>query len=646
MSDGSDAYPPLLPNGDGPPGSLGLTPVPTPDPRFISFRKERSVGIRLTGGNAVGIFVAAVQPNSPASCQGLQPGDKILKVNDLDMKGITREEAVLFLQSLTNQIDLIVQFRKEEFQSILTQQKGDSFHVRAHFDYENPAQGEMGFKRGDIFHVLDTLHNGVVGSWQVTKIVPTPLPGEADSGTIPNARRAEELGAQWRETAASKGSSSIQENSSGSRGGFFSRKRRAARRSKSMGKDHWEETVFLESKSSVSRFPGYERVTLIRGDPGFPRPVVLFGPLVEIARERLCKENPDQFSCPQLDASSGLASDGTRAVGIIRISGIKEVIARGKHALLDVTPSAVDKLVAANLYPIVIFLKAGNKQVIKDLRNKSGTKGPHRSSRKLLEHGQKMEKHWSHLFSASLNLDVDWLDVIQQTVRRCQKESVWAGEGGLVSEEDEVLFPLSARLSSMSATAESEGEETLPPASAAHLSVLSSPSNNTSVLATADVDVVSPEAKGRMTRGSSDPSLCSASLLGGLGIPTFNGPIEPTRHQHPNATSTLLHSNVHRGSTDEIRHFHQASSSSVATILEYPSTSAAPPSSSSTHLRPTTLATADSQGLVYPHNKFPQHTPSPPARDEERQRERGLYGSQDQLKNYMAYSPRESPEDA
>ena len=52
-----------------------------PDPRFISFQKEGSVGIRLTGGNDVGIFVTAVQPGSPADKQGLKPGDKIIKVN-------------------------------------------------------------------------------------------------------------------------------------------------------------------------------------------------------------------------------------------------------------------------------------------------------------------------------------------------------------------------------------------------------------------------------------------------------------------------------------------------------------------------------------------------------------------------------------
>lgn len=57
-----------------------------PDPRFITFQKEGSVGIRLTGGNEVGIFVTAVQPGSPASLQGLQPGDKILKVSGKDIE--------------------------------------------------------------------------------------------------------------------------------------------------------------------------------------------------------------------------------------------------------------------------------------------------------------------------------------------------------------------------------------------------------------------------------------------------------------------------------------------------------------------------------------------------------------------------------
>jgi tight junction protein 1 len=53
-----------------------------------------------------------------------------LQVNDMDMKGVTREEAVLFLLSLQDQIDLIVQYRKDEYEQIVASQRGDSFHIK------------------------------------------------------------------------------------------------------------------------------------------------------------------------------------------------------------------------------------------------------------------------------------------------------------------------------------------------------------------------------------------------------------------------------------------------------------------------------------------------------------------------------------
>lgn len=88
------------------------------------------MGIRLTGGNDVGIFVTAVQPGSHAAQQGLQPGDKILKVNQMDMTGMTREEAVLFLLSLQAQINLIVQYCHDEYEQIMALQRGDSFYIK------------------------------------------------------------------------------------------------------------------------------------------------------------------------------------------------------------------------------------------------------------------------------------------------------------------------------------------------------------------------------------------------------------------------------------------------------------------------------------------------------------------------------------
>lgn len=58
----------------------------------------------------------------------------------------------------------------------------------------------------------------------------------------------------------------------------------------------------------------------------------------------------------------------TKSSGIIRLSAIREVMDRGKHALLDITPNAVDRLNYAQFYPIVIFLQAESKQVIKEMR--------------------------------------------------------------------------------------------------------------------------------------------------------------------------------------------------------------------------------------------------------------------------------------
>ena len=46
------------------------------------------------------------------------------------MKGVTREEAVLFLLSLQEQIDLIVQHRRQEYDQVAASGKGDSFHIK------------------------------------------------------------------------------------------------------------------------------------------------------------------------------------------------------------------------------------------------------------------------------------------------------------------------------------------------------------------------------------------------------------------------------------------------------------------------------------------------------------------------------------
>ncbi|XP_073830454.1 zonula occludens-like protein polychaetoid isoform X7 [Musca autumnalis] len=399
------------------------------EPRFISFQKEGSVGIRLTGGNEAGIFVTAVQPGSPASLQGLTPGDKILKVNDMDMLGVTREEAVLFLLSLQDRIDLIVQYCKEEYDEVVNNQRGDSFHIKTHFHCDNPSKGEMAFKAGDVFRVIDTLHNGVVGSWQVLKIGRGHQ--EMQRGVIPNKSRAEELAtAQFNATKKEM-------NASESRGNFFRRRRSTHRRSKSLSRENWDDVVFSDS---ISKFPAYERVVLRH--PGFVRPVVIFGPIADLAREKLAKDYPDKFCTPLQDDDKSTNSK----CRIVRLSNIRDVMDRGKHALLDITPNAVDRLNYAQFYPIVIFQKTDSKHVIKQLRQ-GMPKSAHKSSKKLLEQCQKLERVWSHIFSTHivLNDEESWYRKLRDAIDLQQSGAVWMSETKIPFEQSNTQPPPSRR---------------------------------------------------------------------------------------------------------------------------------------------------------------------------------------------------------
>ena len=114
--------------------------------------------------------MSEVQAGSAAHKGGLRPGDKIHKVNEMDMAGVSREEAVMFLVSLKDQVELAVQYCRDEYDRVVALQKGDSFYVKVHFDCDRPErEEEMRFKKREVFHVVDTLHTGVVGSWQVVR---------------------------------------------------------------------------------------------------------------------------------------------------------------------------------------------------------------------------------------------------------------------------------------------------------------------------------------------------------------------------------------------------------------------------------------------------------------------------------------------
>ena len=71
-----------------------------------------------------------------------------------------------------------------------------------------------------------------------------------------------------------------------------------------------------------------------------------------------------------------------------------------KHAVLDITPNAVDRLNYAQWYPIVVFLNPDSKQGVKAMRNRL-VPGSNRSARKLYEQAVKLRKTCGHLFTCT-----------------------------------------------------------------------------------------------------------------------------------------------------------------------------------------------------------------------------------------------------
>ncbi|XP_035670919.1 tight junction protein ZO-1-like isoform X5 [Branchiostoma floridae] len=461
------------------------------EPRLVKFHKQGAVGIRLAGGNEVGIYVAAVQEDSAAYQQGLQPGDQLLSVNEIDMRAMTREEAVLLLLSLQDEIRIVAQDRKDKYDKILEMGSGDSFYVRTHFNYEKQGKEELSFKKGDIFHIRDTLHQGVVGSWLAVRIGKNNL--ETERGVIPNKNRGDGLLIlQHRaEQLAHVQNTDAKESQSGKRSGFF--RRRSYRRSKSLNKEHWDDIVFGRKSNAgpTTKFPAYERVVL--KEPGFPRPVVIFGPIADVTRDRLLREMPDKLDSAQSIKKDKEAKGG--ASTIIKLNAIRDVVEKGKHCVLDITPNAVDRLNYAQLYPIVIFLQPDNKQTVKDLRSRIA-KGSNKSSRKLFEQAMKLKQGYSHLFTAVVHLSNNdaWYSKVKDIIRKQQSQPVWMSENKMEDNvEDDFLFPMSARFSYASS---SEGNL-----------ATAVDSRPVSMFNTSDTWGETGPESGRMGRSTSDPSL-------------------------------------------------------------------------------------------------------------------------------------------
>ncbi|XP_064373550.1 tight junction protein ZO-1 isoform X5 [Dromaius novaehollandiae] len=397
----------LLPNSTHEDGML------RPSMKLVKFKKGDSVGLRLAGGNDVGIFVAGVLEDSPAAKEGLEEGDQILRVNNVDFTNIIREEAVLFLLDLPKgeEVTILAQKKKDVYRRIVESDVGDSFYIRTHFEYEKESPYGLSFNKGEVFRVVDTLYNGKLGSWLAIRIGKNHK--EVERGIIPNKNRAEQLASvQY----------TLPKTAGGDRADFW--RFRGLRSSKRNLRKSRED---LSAQPVQTKFPAYERVVL--REAGFLRPVTIFGPIADVAREKLAREEPDIFQIAKSEPRD--AGTDQRSSGIIRLHTIKQIIDRDKHALLDVTPNAVDRLNYAQWYPIVVFLNPDSKQGVKTMRMRLCPES-RKSARKLYERAHKLRKNNHHLFTTTINLNSmneGWYGALKEAIQQQQNQLVWVSEG-------------------------------------------------------------------------------------------------------------------------------------------------------------------------------------------------------------------------
>ncbi|XP_059386085.1 tight junction protein ZO-1 isoform X11 [Carassius carassius] len=406
-----------------------------PSMKLVKFKKGESVGLRLAGGNDVGIFVAGVLEDSPAAKEGLEEGDQILRVNNVDFANIIREEAVLFLLDLPRgeEVTILAQRKKDVYRRIVESDVGDSFYIRTHFEYEKESPYGLSFNKGEVFRVVDTLYNGKLGSWLAIRIGKNHQ--EVERGIIPNKNRAEQL---------SSVQYTLPKTTGGDRADFW--RFRGLRSSKRNLRKSRED---LSAQPVQTKFPAYERVVL--REAGFLRPVVIFGPIADVARDKLGREVPDLFELAKSEPRD--AGTDQRSSGIIRLHTIKQIIDRDKHAVLDITPNAVDRLNYAQWYPIVVFLNPDSKQGVKNMRTRLCPES-RKSARKLHERALKLRKHNHHLFTATINMNNmndGWYGALKETIQQQQNQLVWVSEGKADGVPDDDLDLHDDRLSYVSA---------------------------------------------------------------------------------------------------------------------------------------------------------------------------------------------------
>ncbi|XP_062852169.1 disks large homolog 5a isoform X2 [Trichomycterus rosablanca] len=388
-----------------------------PEPRMVCLRKTQGeLGVQVCGGNLRGIFVEKLDEDSPAKgSDGLMPGDMILEYNSVVMKSKTAEEAYLEMLKQAETVTLKVQHRVDEFNQ-LKDTAGDGFYIRALYDRVAEMELDLSFKKDDILYVDDTLPKGNFGTWMAWQLDENAQ--KMQRGQIPSKYMIDqEFYRRHSMTEFKDENGSGKTLSAAARRSFFRRKQKHKRSSSKDGKDllaldaiSTDSIPFFEDCVSLA----YQRVQKI--DCTSPRPVLLFGPLVDPVKDMLVKESPGKFSKCVLEVMKAsqqaiergvkdcLFIDYKRRSGhfdVTTVASIKEITEKDCHCLLDIAPHAIERLHSVHIYPIVIFIRYKNAKQIKELKDPVylRDKVSQKHSKEQFEAAQKIEQDYSKFFT-------------------------------------------------------------------------------------------------------------------------------------------------------------------------------------------------------------------------------------------------------
>ncbi|KAL2083599.1 hypothetical protein ACEWY4_021372 [Coilia grayii] len=387
------------------------------EPRQVTVRRgQAELGVQICGGILRGVFVEALEDDSPAQGpDGLMPGDMILEYCSVSMKNKTAEEAYLEMLKPAESVTFKVQQRPDEFNA-LKDTPGDGFYIRALYDRTAESELDLSFKKDDILYVDDTLPKGNFGTWMAWQLDENAQ--TMQRGQIPSKYMMDqEFYRRHSMTDMKDENGSSKTLSAAARRSFFRRKQKQKRSSSKDGKElvaldaiSTDSIPFLEDYVSLA----YQRVQKV--ECASPRPVLILGPLVDPVKDMLVKESPGKFCRCVLEVMKAsqqaiergvkdcLFIDYKRRSGhfdVTTVASIKEITEKDSHCLLDIAPHAIERLHSVHIYPIVIFIRYKNAKQIKEqkdpvyLRDKVSQK----HSKEQFEVAQKVEQEYSKFFT-------------------------------------------------------------------------------------------------------------------------------------------------------------------------------------------------------------------------------------------------------